>query len=143
MQDGDVIAVKKGLELSYPLHVDDRGSVHPNKLVGIESAFEVFQGFPQDVMFLAGVNLYVIPRGLDPVDFGDRQKHDSAGVANDQPVEWFARAAHGFEEVDQPAADVALCAAEHLFARTAQRLLKASTVERLEQVVERVYFEGL
>src|SRR5262245_47688168 len=65
-----VLAVEPRLQLFHSFDVDDVRAVDAEEAVGVELGFDRVHRFPEEMRFGADVQLDVVARGFDPVDFG-------------------------------------------------------------------------
>src|SRR5687767_3358575 len=81
LQEDHVLAVEPGLQLSYAFDVDDVGAVDAVEGVGVELRLERVHRFPEQMCVGADVQLDVIARRFDPVDFVRAdEEHASTGL---------------------------------------------------------------
>src|SRR5829696_5628923 len=74
----EILAVHMCAQRFHPLQVHNGGAVYTLEESGVEQAFQLLHRAAQDMRLTAGVDAHVIPRGVDPVDRGDRHSHDVA-----------------------------------------------------------------
>src|SRR5262245_54176206 len=117
--------------------------MHAHENASVESNFEILQRLAKDVLVFARVDLHVVARGFDPVDFVSGEESDAACVADDDAIELGAVTTKGLEQTHDLLAEVPVGAAEHVLPRPSKCLLKPGSIEGLEQVIERVHLKGL
>ena len=116
--------------------------MHSQEVRRVEAGLQFAHGLAQDVGFAAAVQADVVIGGLDPVDLFKLDEDDAAVVAHGDAVGGalvLREALHQFEE-SRIGAPRPLLAQAHFGAL--QRVEEAAPVERFQQIIERVHFEG-
>src|SRR5262249_52782558 len=77
-EDQHRLAVEERLDLADPVHVDDRAAMHAKEDGGIQPGLELVHRLPDQARGLAGVDVDVVTRGLDPVDVANAEDLDAS-----------------------------------------------------------------
>src|SRR5262245_13467852 len=80
---------------------------------------------------------------LDPIDLAPRQKENSAFGLDDQSLEITMLRPHAFKQRHELLVNRLCGLSLYLEARALKRLLKTFAVERLQQVIDRIYLKCL
>lgn len=139
-----MLVAEAGFGFPHAFEVHDRGTAQPEELFRRELRFKRSQRLAQRVLLISDMEHDVIPRRLDPVDvfrldeshpfaLPDRNAADGGGFCCGTLV----------EERANTRRQSVFVARREMLARVSDRCGEPGRFERLEQVVERVDFEGL
>ena len=132
----DAIATAvRGLNLDNPIEPDDRRTMYPQELCGIESGLELSQRSMDKIAAAFGVDARVIALGSDPGNIRHRQRHHPLALWHQQPV----RARTKIAEQGRDTVGGRSCSAPIL--QPIHRGSEPCLGERLQQVIDRVHFE--
>src|SRR5271157_1853522 len=113
-----------------------------DKLFRIELLFHGAHRPAQEVALLAHVQLHIIGAGFEPIHVIDMQELNSPGGPNHDPPQVFVRGSDLLDEGSKPFVNFIPMLARNLDSSPLHDLLEAGTIERLEEIVERLSLKG-
>src|ERR1700683_2419160 len=160
LEGEEVLTVHVGAQALDQAQVDDGRTVHALKQLRIQYLLELLHRATQDVSVAASVDAHVVPGRVDPLDRGDLHTHglasladrqyfrtpslDGAAAVRKQLIERKLPAAGDLRnDLQEPVALVSGAPGAHVLAHARKGGGEARFVDRFEEVVDGVCFEGL
>src|ERR1035437_348094 len=139
-QDDDELAAAARLDLQHHAQVDDHGAVDAHKLYRRQRLFQRTDFFAHREHALLRVELDVVGRRLDPLDFGGPQENNFTAAAHHQTIAVGVNVTHQGKEflVLFPAAVAVCLPGLELTFCPQHRIHETLLLKRLEEIVDRV-----
>src|SRR5262249_6121033 len=137
-----ILAVEPGLQLGDTIDVDDRRSVNAYELLRIELRLQSAYRVSQQIRFFPRVKPHVVSFGFEPVYLLGFNKKNVPVHFDDQTLQMNRFGLNFFKRAENSLVQSFVAFACDMSLRAVDSLVKALLIERLQQIIQCIYFKS-